>query len=62
MVPVNHHVMKKNLPITGIRKAAFSENFDLIKIKAYTKTQSCSVNDYIGALIGNSLYEYFEKH
>jgi len=37
VVPYNHHVMKKNLPITGVKKGAFTEDFDLKEIKKFTK-------------------------
>ena len=35
-VPLNHHVMKKNKPITGVKVGAFSEEFDLDGIKKFT--------------------------
>ena len=62
IVPKNHHVMKKNLPITGKKNGAFTEDFNLELIKKFTKKNGCSINDYIGALLGTGLYEYFEKH
>ena len=62
IVKRNHHVMKKNIPISGKKTAAFSTDFDLSEIKKFTKSKLCSINDYMGALLGTGLYEYFEKH
>jgi hypothetical protein len=62
VVPLNHHVLKKNLPITGIKKGAFSEDFDLAGIKKFTKATGSTINDYIGALLGTGLHDYFTKH
>ena len=54
--------MKKNKPITGVKVGAFSEEFDLDGIKKFTKATGSTINDYIGALLGTGLHEYFSKH
>ena len=48
--------------MTGIRKASFSNELDLTKMKDFCKRNGCTINDYTSSLVANSLYEYFDNH
>lgn len=58
----NINLIKKDKPLTGNKKGAFSQDFDLASIKQFCKKNSCSIHDYMGAVLGTSLYEYFDNH
>jgi len=58
----NHNSIKKNIPLSGKKVASFTEDLDLAEIKVFCKSKKCSINDYCGALLSNTFYEYFEKH
>ena len=58
----NHNSIKKNIGISGNKVGSFTEELNLAEIKAFCKSKKCSINDYCGALLGNTLYEYFDKH
>jgi hypothetical protein len=58
----NINSIKKDVPLSGKKRGAFSEDFDLTQIKSFCKREQCSTNDYFGALLGASLYEYFDLH
>lgn len=48
--------------MTGIRKASFSNDLDLQKMKTFCKQNGCTINDYTSSLVANSLFEYFDAH
>lgn len=37
-------------------------DLDIKQIKALCKKKKCTINDYMTATIGTTLYEYFENH
>ena len=58
----NYNSVKKNVALSGDKSGSFTEDLNLAEIKAFCKAKKCSINDYCGALLGNTLYEYFENH
>ena len=59
----NIHFFKHDrVPISGKKKGAFSMDLDVGEIKTLCKKLKCTVNDYVCATLGTSLYEYFENH
>lgn len=48
--------------MTGIKRGAFTEDFVIDDMKAFCKTKNVTINDYLCALISNSLYQFFENH
>ena len=48
--------------ITGIKRGAYTEDLVLDDIKNFTKSKGATVNDYLCALLSNTLYEYCDNH
>ena len=48
--------------MTGRKNGAFTTDLDINEIKEFSKKQGCSLNDYMMALLSNTLYEYFDNH
>ena len=59
-LPKQSNPIKNNNQLTGKRTAGFSQNLNLDEMKTFCKKNSCSINDYTAALIGVSLFEYFQ--
>lgn len=53
--------IKKDMPFTGRKNGAFSEELDLNEIKAYTKQRGVTLNDYMICVLSTTLYEYFDR-
>jgi len=60
----NTHCFKHELnSVQGLKKTgAFSMDLDISQIKMLCKKKKCTVNDYVIATLGTTLYEYFENH
>ena len=56
------NAIKTSVPMTGIKNGAYSTDFNLEEIKLALKKKTCSLNDYMMAVLSNTLYEYFENH
>lgn len=48
--------------MTGRKNGAFTEDIDLAKIKALAKANGATVNDFMTAVLSNTMYKYFEQH
>ena len=48
--------------MTGRKNGAFTTDLDIDEIKEFSKMRGCSLNDYMMALLSNTLYEYFDNH
>lgn len=48
--------------MTGKKRGAFTEDLNLDDMKTFCKSKEVTINDYLCALLSNSLYEYFENH
>lgn len=55
----NHNVIKKKFKNTGVKKGAFHENLDITRIKAKSKENGCTVNDFMVSVLSVTFYEYF---
>ena len=58
----DNNVIKKRMPMSGRKNGAYTEDIDLVRIKAVAKANGATVNDFITALISNTIYKYFEEH
>ena len=58
----DYNSIRKSLPLTGRKQAAFSKDIDMPAIKAWCKKNSCTVNDYSCAILSSTMYEYFERY
>jgi NRPS condensation-like uncharacterized protein len=48
--------------MSGRKNGAYTEDIDLARVKAIAKANGATVNDFMTALLSNSLYKYFVDH
>lgn len=58
----NHNSIKRNKPMTGRKRGAYTGNLQPLKMKAYCKQRGITINDYCTAVLSNTLFEYFNTH
>jgi hypothetical protein len=54
--------IKKPLEMTGRKHGAYTEDIDLLAVKALAKANGATINDFMTALLSNTLYKYFVDH
>jgi hypothetical protein len=48
--------------MTGKKNGAFTRELDINRFKDFCRTNNCTVNDAISAVLSCSLYKYFKNH
>jgi hypothetical protein len=54
--------LKNDKPMTGRKNGAYSHSMSLDKTKLLCKQLDCTHNDFMTALLSNTLFEYFKKN
>jgi NRPS condensation-like uncharacterized protein len=58
----DNNIIKKNVPMSGRKNGAYTEDIDLLKLKALAKANGATVNDFMTAVLSNTIYKYFDDH
>lgn len=48
--------------MSGRKNGAYTEDIDLPKLKALAKANGATVNDFMTAVLSNTIYKYFDDH
>ena len=48
--------------MSGRKNGAYTEDIDLPKVKALAKANGATVNDFMTAVLSNTLYKYYDQH
>jgi NRPS condensation-like uncharacterized protein len=57
----DYNAISNGEPLSGEKACGINMDLPIKDIKEYCKNNKCTVNDYCSALLGTSLYKYFDS-
>jgi NRPS condensation-like uncharacterized protein len=48
-------------PMSGKKVSAISKKIEMVKVKGVCKKMGCTINDFMSAVLSNTIFEYFDK-